>query len=476
MSAQEGERGLWKDIPRLRVAEWKDLPPGRRAVLRGRVVAWDPNSGRFVLRDESGDVPFSAPRKAEAVETFRVGDLVAVLAAKKEKEFPAVAERVQVLVPCRVEMKELLDRNPPWLAPWKDRRAFERLRFRSDLLQLIRRFFLEQGFTELDVPALQRSTGMEPHLEPFFTRLRFPDGPEEEPIPPASPGRTNVPRRHGGRGERLILHTSPELALKKMLVAGFERIFFLGHVFRNGELAPQHQPEFTMLEWYRAYADYRQLMRDTEELVGYLWNSLKPTWGHLLRRDSLLEQPWQRFSVRALFLEKVDVDLVRVSPEDFSVLLNAARRLGYREVSAGWTAEEVFFLLFLNEIEPVLGSSAPAVVQDYPAWLSSLARKKPEEPQFVERFEVYIDRVELANAFSELNDPEEQLARFRADQRKRRRLGKSPLPIDEDFIAALRAGMPPSAGIALGVDRLAAVFTGSKNIADWMVLPKSARI
>ena len=439
MLSEGTDAGIPREKFFCRIADWRQRRGGR-CILRGRVLSSDLQRGELILRDESGQV---ALQFAGAPAGFPgAGDIVAVEADPES----ARVRRLWVLVKSSGTTGR---QGKPWAAAWRDPLGFRRLRFRSDVLQLVRRFFLERGFVELDVPALQRSTGMEPHLEPFFTELRLTGTPPE----------------------RLILHTSPELALKKMLVAGFERVFYLGHVFRNGELSALHQPEFTMLEWYRAYEDYHALMHDAEELVSFLWRELSPHWKDLLRKDLLLQKPWKRVQLQELVQEKAGVDLRLVHPDRPEGLRRRAMELGFREVTPDWPADDIFFLIFLNLIEPELGTEAPTILYDYPSWIPSLARKCPEDPAFVERFEIYIDRIELANAFTELNDPVEQERRFLSDQQKRLELGRSPLPIDEDFLEALRFGMPPAAGIALGVDRLIAVLTGTQRIDWWMPLP-----
>jgi elongation factor P--(R)-beta-lysine ligase len=336
------------------------------------------------------------------------------------------------------------------LAWWEPERFAARrdaLASRARILAAIRDFFASRGFAEVETPALQVSPGLEPHLLAFSTEL-------------VEPGAAAVPRH---------LHTSPEFAMKKLLVAGVPRIFQLARVFRNGERSRLHHPEFTMLEWYRAGASYRDLMADCEALL----RALAPAYSWEGRRCD----PAAHFlyvSVDEAFRRWAGIDLLATAPDpeapSLALLADAARPAGIAP-HEGDTWEDLFFRIFLERIEPLLGIDAPAILYDYPLSMAALARPKAEDPRLAERFEVYLCGVELANGFGELTDAAEQRRRFARDRAaKEARYGFS-YPVDEDFLAALEHGMPESAGIALGVDRLVMLATGADRIEDVLWAP-----
>jgi lysyl-tRNA synthetase class 2 len=324
---------------------------------------------------------------------------------------------------------------------------------RAQIFRAIRSHFDSQGFLEVQTPALQRSPGLEPHLQAFVTDLVDP---------------------HGGRREKRYLHTSPEFAMKKLLAAGLEKIYQISLVYRNKERSRTHHPEFSMLEWYRVGAPYTQLMTDCEELLrasanaaggdGFLrWN------GHTVDPA----KPFERLSVQEAFRKLADTDLLATiddpaapAPEK---LRAACAKLGI-STAADDTWEDLFFRIFLERIEPKLGTGVPTILYDYPVSMAALSRPKAGAPHLAERFEVYVGGLELANAFGELTDVAAQRRRFEADMEKKQRLYGERYPIDEDFLAAL-AHMPPSSGIALGVDRLVMLATGVSDIEDVLWVP-----
>jgi lysyl-tRNA synthetase class 2 len=339
-----------------------------------------------------------------------------------------------------------------WWRPERFARKREFLAARERIVAAMRGFFAAREFVEVETPALQVCPGMEPHLMAFETGLD-----------------------EAGDGRRTrYLHTSPEFAMKKLLVAGVPRLFQLARVFRNGERSATHHPEFTLLEWYRAHASYRDLMDDCEGLLG---DALKAAGGAAFSwrgRSTDPARPWQRLTVAEAFERWCGIDVLATAldPERPSLgrLADAARLLGIAP-HAGDDWEDLFFRIFLERIEPELGVGAPTILLDYPISMAALARPKPDDPRLAERFEVYVCGLELANAFGELTDAAVQRRRFQADQaRKQARYGFS-YPIDEDFLAALAAGMPPSAGIALGFDRLVMLATGAQGIEDVLWAP-----
>lgn len=340
-----------------------------------------------------------------------------------------------------------------WWRP--DRFALRRARLaqRGRILDAVRNFFRERGYAEVETPVLQVSPGLEPHLRAFATELHDP---------------------RDGRVARRYLHTSPEYAMKKLLVAGLPRIWQLAHVFRNGERSATHHPEFTMLEWYRAGASYRDLMEECAELVCSCQQAAGTdalSWGG---RAADARREWQRISVAEAFRHYCGIDLLATAPDptrpDAGRLAEAARAIGVAP-HAGDDWEALFFRIFLERIEPFLGLGAPTILYDYPASMAALSRRHPSDPRLAERFEVYICGLELANGFGELTDPAEQRARFIADQARKEALYCEVYPIDEDFLAALEHGLPACAGIAVGFDRLVMLATGSDDIEDVLWAP-----
>ena len=340
----------------------------------------------------------------------------------------------------------------PW---WHPARFAERrpvLAARARILAALRVFFVERDFLEVETPALQVSPGLEPHLMAFSTELVGP---------------------HGERTVR-HLHTSPEFAMKKLLVAGLPRIFQIAHVFRNGERGATHHPEFAMLEWYRAGAGYRDLMADCEALLGAALAAAAAPLFIRQGRSCDPRLPWQRLTIAEAFARFCGIDILATAPDPaaprLDLLAAAARHIGVAP-HAGDDWEDLFFRIFLDRIEPALGSPAPTILCDYPLALAALARPKPDDRRLAERFELYVCGLELATAFGELTDAAAQRARFAVDRARKRALYGYDYPVDEEFLAALAQGLPESAGIALGVDRLVMLATGAATIEEVLWAP-----
>ena len=341
----------------------------------------------------------------------------------------------------------------PWWRPDRFARRRDKLVTRARVLAAVRSFFAERGFLEVDTPALQISPGLEPHLRAFATVLHQPG---EE------------------RGSKLYLHTSPEFAMKKLLVSGLPSIWQLAHVFRDGERGATHHPEFSMLEWYRADAGYRDLMDDCEALLHAAQQAAGGaalTWlGHSTDAGAVFE----RLSVADAFARYAAIDILATAPDpaapDAALLAAAAARIGVAP-HPGDDWETLFFRIFLERIEPHLGIGAPTILFDYPLAFAALSRRKPEDARLCERFELYVCGLELANAFGELTDATEQRRRFLADQAKKQALYGQTYPIDEDFLAALEHGLPNCAGIALGFERLVMLLTGATHIEEVLWAP-----
>ncbi|MGH7045218.1 MAG: EF-P lysine aminoacylase EpmA [Stellaceae bacterium] len=340
---------------------------------------------------------------------------------------------------------------------WWHRERFARrrgrLEQRSRLLGAVREFFAARDFIEVETPALQVSPGLEPHLLAFSTTLHNP---------------------RDGSTRRRYLHTSPEFAMKKLLVAGMPRIWQLAHVFRDGERGPGHHPEFAMLEWYRAGAGWRELIDDCTLLLRACQEAAGAAALAWHGRAADAAAPWHEISVAEAFARHAGIDILATAPDplqpDVALLAAAARRIGI-EPHPGDDWEALYFRVFLERIEPTLGVGAPTVLTGYPASMAALARCDPADPRVAERFELYVCGLELANGFGELTDPAEQRARFVAEQQRKQALYDEAYPIDEDFLAALEYGMPEAAGIALGFDRLVLLATGAADIEDVLWVP-----
>ena len=295
-------------------------------------------------------------------------------------------------------------------------RKREALWLRSRIIQSIRRFFEGNDFLEVETPCRIPAPAPESHIDAVASGEWF-------------------------------LQTSPELCMKRLLAAGYPRIFQICPCFREKERGGRHLPEFAMLEWYRAGADYNDLMRDCEEIVRSVCREVLGLESFLYQgRDISLEGPWPRISVRDAFFQYAGTPM-----ED-------ALEKG------------LFNELMAFSIEPRLGIGRPVFLYDYPVELGALAMAKRSDPSVAERFELYIEGIELVNAFSELVDPAEQRSRFEKEMACRAAAGKAVYPFPQKFIDALPA-MPPSAGAALGLDRLVMLFADKTEIDDVVAFP-----
>jgi lysyl-tRNA synthetase class 2 len=330
-----------------------------------------------------------------------------------------------------------------------DRR--EQARARARLAAETRRLLGALAYEEVETPTLVPAPGMEPHLAPFETPFR-PEG--------------------GGAPRPLWLITSPEYAMKRLLAGGFERIFQLSRVFRNGELSATHNPEFTMLEFYRAGTDYRGIMADLERLIEGAARALGPGGAaHVERQGHRIDlaAPFERLTVQEAFRRHAGVDLAGCQG-DADRLRAAARAAGHDAGPDGEPFDDAFFRLMLTAVEPRIGVTRPTFLVDWPASMAALSTVKADDRRWAERFELYAGGLELANGFTELHDPAEQRARLLEEQDLRRRLGRPVLPLDEPFLAAL-AHMPDAGGVAVGFDRLLMLLTGAPSIADVLLFP-----
>jgi len=333
----------------------------------------------------------------------------------------------------------------------------DHLQARADILHHIREFFWQKGFQEVETPLLVRLPGQEPYLSPIKLSVH-----SDKKI-----------------SHDMYLHTSPEYTMKKMLGSGFGNIFSLCKTFRDYEsFGGTHNPEFTMLEWYRVGGTMFDLMDDVEELLKVLLAKIEKLEACLPvgkvgggKRETGNGEPvsgFKRLSMKDLWQQTIGINL-----DDYlapSTMFTLCKQRGYN-VQDDESYEDLFYRIFLNEIEPTL-LEGTYIIHHYPAPMAALAKMSETAQGYAERFEVYINGMEIANAFTELTDADEQFKRLEAEQHLRKQLGKDIFDIDMDFIEALRH-IPPCAGIALGIDRLAQVLLGVKNIDDVLVLPMS---
>ena len=294
---------------------------------------------------------------------------------------------------------------------WPLARRKKALQQRARILQGIRQFFIEKGYLEIETPHRIPTPAPESHIDAIPSGTWF-------------------------------LHTSPELCMKRLMASGYEKIFQICRCWRERERGGLHLPEFTLLEWYRTGGDYHSLMEECEGMIRFVARAIGLGQKIIFRgREIDLSKPWQEISVKEAFRFYTKISITEALEQN------------------------LFDEIMVQEIEPNLGVEIPTFIYDYPAERGALARLKQEDPSVAERFELYIGGLELANGFSELVDSEEQRRRFHLENENRQSIGKRIYSMPDKFLAELDS-MPPSAGIALGVDRLVMVFWDAKTIDE----------
>ncbi len=332
------------------------------------------------------------------------------------------------------------------MSTWSDLKNNPRLheiyKKRLEITHLIRNFFWSEDFQEAETPVALRLPGQEPYLNPIQVLIHDPHCVEN----------------------KFYLQTSPEFAMKKLLAAGYDKIFQICKCFRDFEqFGGNHNTEFTMIEWYRAPGTFEEIMDDTEKLFKYVAAELKVKSVKYKDREVDISGGWERMSMREVWKKYLNVELDEYLKSE--TIAELAREQGYvAEEKEAY--EDLFYKLFLNEIEPKLGVEKPIMIYDYPEQMTSLSRISKNDSRYAERFELYIAGLELANAFGEIVDPIEQKKRLEADKNKRKELGKEIWPVDPDFISALESGIVSAGGIALGLDRMIMLFTGANDINE----------
>ncbi len=314
-----------------------------------------------------------------------------------------------------------------WWHPEHFSKKIPYLQERARILSAVRSFFDARGYLEVETPALQASPCMEPHIQAF-------------------------------RAGEFYLHTSPEFAMKKLLVAGLPKIYQLAKVFRDEAPSRLHSPEFCLLEWYQTGMDYKDMMQETIDLI------------RAVAKDKIVfngktcdpQKPWETITVVDALKKYAGVDISRRLGDLAHIREEAEKNGVYISPHDDW--ENALLKIMMQMVEPQLGVPVPTILRDYPVSMAALSRPKPEDPRFAERFEVYICSTELSNAFGELTDAKVQHERFLHDVALRRKIYGDNYPVDEDFIAAIKHGLKPCSGNALGIDRLVMLLTGAEKI------------
>ncbi|MFA6427285.1 MAG: EF-P lysine aminoacylase EpmA [Candidatus Magasanikbacteria bacterium] len=319
------------------------------------------------------------------------------------------------------------------------------LKMRFLITQYIREFFWSEGFLEVETPSILKTSGQEPNIQAMKVVA------------------------HNERHESFqgYLATYPEYTMKKMIVAGFDKIFTICKAFRDHEsFGGTHNPEFTIIEWYRNGKDFFALMDDMEHMFHFIARRLEEQ-GYPVPAN--LKQSWKRSPIPGLWKQYAEVNLDNYLDKDSMYQLCVEK--GYKP-EAGESYEELFYRIFLNHIEKHLGNDGPEIIYHYPALMASLSKRSTRAPGYAERFEAYYNNIEIANGFTELTDADEQLKRLEADKTERARLKLDDYEIDNEFIDAVHQ-LPECTGNSMGIDRIVQVFTGCKNIDNVIALPMS---
>lgn len=443
-------------------ARWGHLAAGEESgavvAVAGRVMLSRPQ-GRLAfaeLRDSSGAVQLfalaSVTHDFDAFTRLRLGDWVGargeVVRTKRGELSVKVAEWVllaEARLPFGDKWRGVTDVETRYrqreVDLWANPPSRDRLLLRSQLLRRLRERLWDRGFVEVETPILHPIPGGA-HAQPFVTHHRALDAD-------------------------FYLRIAPELYLKRLVVGGFERVFEIGRLFRNEGLSPRHNPEFTTLELYQAYADYEDIMALVEELVADLALDLCGATAITYQGRPLnLAPPWRRATMAELVEEATGSALSVHTPRD--ELAEHARDAGVT-VEPGWGPGKLLLELYEKTAEPALWD--PVFVRDYPAEVSPLARRHRSDPELTERFEAVVAGRELANAFSELTDPEDQRARFEEQAAQHEAGDEEAMVVDAEYLRALEHGLPPTGGLGVGIDRLAMLLADVTNIREVISFP-----
>ena len=430
---------------------FKDGDESQKAKCAGRIVLLR-DIGKLIfitLRDRSGTIQVGLSKKLlseqwSLAKLLDLGDIIGAsgqLGRTRTGEITIWVDNVIFLSKCLLQPPEkfhgLSDVDQRYrqryVDLWANPEVMERFKNRSEIIYTIRELLKSKGFLEVETPMMQAIAGGAA-AKPFITH-------------------------HNSLDMDLFLRISPELFLKRLLVGGMEKVFEVNRNFRNEGLSRQHNPEFTMLEVYQAYGDYNLMMDLTEEIFGLCvekyCESEQVQFGDMTIDFT---RPWRRATYSELLKEYSGCDI-----DDIEAVRAKAKQLGLEaDVDDAMVVNEVFETTVEHNLV------APTFVIDYPAVLCPLAKRRKDNPQFSERFELFIARMELANAYTELNDPAEQYENFRTQLRGQE---ESLTKMDNDYITALKYGMPPAGGLGIGIDRLVMVLTGVASIRDVVLFP-----
>jgi lysyl-tRNA synthetase, class II len=441
-------------------------------IVCGRVMAKRPmgKAAFFHIVDESGKIQIYANNKLLEENQFQVlkqldiGDIVSVKGKPfrtKTREASIEANNLEMLSKSLAPIPIVKEKDGQLYDEFSDKELRYRQRYldlivnensrtvfyhRSKFISLLRSYLQERNFIEVETPMMQAiaSGAAAKPFETFHNALSMP----------------------------LFLRIAPELFLKRLIVGGYERVFELNRNFRNEGISTKHNPEFTMMELYQAYADFEDMMSLVEDMLEYLAIEIHGSTAlHFDKQEIELKKPWQRMGYLEAIKHYAGIDFEPLLNPDQCTRDNALRladssglKLG--DIKSPWDiVDEVFSAL----VEPKL--QQPVFICDFPVAISPLAKARPDQPLLAERFEPYICGWEIGNAFSELNDPIEQQRRFEEQMTHKQQGMAETMEMDEDFIQALKVGMPPTGGLGLGIDRLVMLFTNSLSIRDVILFP-----
>lgn len=432
---------------------------GKKVKVAGRITSLRAHGGSTFadLKDESGKIQVFFKRDKlgkkdyEFLKLLDIGDFLGVAG----KVFKTEAGEVTVEVSdFRLLTKALRPLPSTWYG-LKDVEIRHRKRYldllmnpkiregfvlRSKIITALRKFLDSCGFLEVELPVLQPIAGGAA-AKPFITHLE-------------------------ALHQDYYLRIAPELYLKRLLVGGYEKVYEIAKAFRNEGFSPKHNPEYTLLEIYEAYTDYEDIMKLAEEMLIYVAKAvLGKTNFEFQGKKISLKTPFQRIKMRDIILDKTRIDIDKIKTEKLREYLKKEKVEVLKTDDRGRLIDK----LFAHKIEENLVQ--PTFVIDLPIEVSPLAKKVPGKPRYVQRFELYMGGIELANAYSELNDPQDQKERFLEQAKKREAGVEEAHPLDEDFIEALEYGMPPAGGIGFGVDRVVLLFANFPNIREVILFP-----
>jgi len=397
----------------------------KNQIINGRVVGYDSLKKEGSIKVGSIIIPFVLKTHFP----YPLGSLISLKGVVSKNLFK-VSSFALIKKP-EVNFENWWNKNiKNWQKGVTDPSRVKLIKQKANLAKTTRAFFEKEGFTEVFTPILNSVAGMEPFLDPIKTSEGW-------------------------------LITSPEYNIKKILPSGIGDVFEITKSFRgHEENSPHHNTEFTILEWYRAYANYTKVMEDVEKLILMLNRSLKHEANLDYNNITIdLKSPWMKLKVNDAFKKWAHIDLNKSQTVPlFKKAIQTAKLNINTKGITDWN--DLFYSVFLNYLEPNLPKNKPVIVYDYPLPQGALARRKSKNSFWTERFELYIGGVEIGNCFSELTDGSEQQKRFEIEQKMRKDLGKEVFAIDADLIEALKVGFPPTSGIAIGLDRLFMLLLG----------------